>query len=175
LAYLAKPQIAELLEALRARQTAPHTAMVACICLATGARWGEAQALRPNSIKGNSKRVRVVPVTPSLIDAIREHWNQHGPFSNCIGVFRKLLLATSINPPRDQSSHILRHTFAAHFIMGGGHIVTLKEILGHASLSMTMRYAHLAPDHLNDAIRLGPMADFDTYSTPANAGNEKAL
>ncbi len=183
LAYLTKPQIAELLDALRARQTAPHTAMVACICLATGARWGEAQAIRPDSIKGNSlvfsntksKRVRVVPVSPSLIDAIRQHWNQHGPFSNCIGVFRKILLATSINPPRGQSSHILRHTFAAHFIMGGGHIVTLKEILGHASLSMTMRYAHLAPDHLNDAIRLGPMADFDTYSTPANAENEKAL
>jgi len=59
--------------------------------------------------------------------------------------------------------------------MGGGHIVTLKEILGHASLSMTMRYAHLAPDHLNDAISLGPMADFDTCSTPATAENEKAL
>jgi site-specific recombinase XerD len=53
---------------------------------------------------------------------------------------------------------ILRHTFAAHFIMGGGHIVTLKEILGHASLSMTMRYANLAPEHLNDAIRLGPLS-----------------
>ncbi|MCY1456872.1 hypothetical protein D9M71_741200 [compost metagenome] len=50
--------------------------------------------------------------------------------------------------------------------MGGGHIVTLKEILGHASLSMTMRYAHLAPEHLHDAIRLGPMADFTL--PPAN-------
>ncbi|MFU8428190.1 tyrosine-type recombinase/integrase, partial [Pseudomonas aeruginosa] len=37
----------------------------------------------------------------------------------------------------------LRHTFASHFIMNGGHIVTLQHILGHASLSMTMRYAHL--------------------------------
>lgn len=59
--------------------------------------------------------------------------------------------------------------------MGGGHIVTLKEILGHASLSMTMRYAHLAPEHLNDAIRLGPLAGFDTFSTPSKPGNEKAL
>ncbi len=169
LAYLTKPQIAELLEALCNRSTAPHTAMVAHICLATGARWGEAQALRPEAIKGNvlvfsntkSKRVRHVPVSPVLVDAIRKHWNQHGPFSNCIGVFRKVLLSTSINPPRGQASHILRHTFAAHFIMGGGHIVTLKEILGHASLSMTMRYAHLAPEHLHDAIRLGPLADFN--------------
>ena len=71
-----------------------------------------------------------------------------------------MLHLTSINPPKGQASHILRHTFAAHFIMGGGHIVTLKEILGHASLAMTMRYSHLAPEHLHDAIRLGPMADF---------------
>lgn len=105
-----------------------------------------------------SKRVRMVPVTPELVAAIKKHWQTYGPFTNCIGVFRLVLLSTSIKPPRGQASHILRHTFAAHFIMGGGHIVTLKEILGHASLNMTMRYAHLAPEHLNDAIRLGPLA-----------------
>lgn len=166
LAYLTKPQITELLDALKARSTSPHPALVARICLATGARWGEAQALRPDRIKGNalvfantkSKRVRMVPVTAELVAMIQGHWKQHGPFTNCIGVFRQVLLSTTINPPRGQASHILRHTFAAHFIMGGGHIVTLKEILGHASLNMTMRYAHLAPEHLNDAIRLGPLA-----------------
>lgn len=168
LAYLTKPQIVELLGALRSRTTAPHSYMVAVICLSTGARWGEAQALTPERIGSGvitfantkSKRVRAVPVSPSLVDSIRQHWAEHGPFSNCIGVFRKVLLETTINPPRGQSSHILRHTFAAHFIMGGGHIVTLKEILGHASLSMTMRYAHLSPGHLHEAIRLSPLADF---------------
>ena len=100
----------------------------------------------------------MVPVTPELVAAIKKHWQTYGPFTNCIGVFRLVLLSTSIKPPRGQASHILRHTFAAHFIMGGGHIVTLKEILGHASLNMTMRYAHLAPEHLHDAIRLGPLA-----------------
>ena len=167
LAYLTKPQIVELLEALRTRETAPHTYMVAVICLSTGARWGEAQALTPERLGAGvvtfantkSKRVRAVPVPSSLVDAIRKHWSTHGPFTNCLGVFRKVLLDTSINPPQGQSSHILRHTFAAHFIMGGGHIVTLKEILGHASLSMTMRYAHLAPEHLHEAIRLSPLAD----------------
>lgn len=97
-------------------------------------------------------------VTPELVAAIKKHWQTYGLFTNCIGVFRMVLLSTTIKPPRGQASHILRHTFAAHFIMGGGHIVTLKEILGHASLNMTMRYAHLAPEHLNDAIRLGPLA-----------------
>ncbi|RSH63893.1 integrase [Stutzerimonas stutzeri] len=170
LAYLTKPQIVELLAALDERVgTSPHPAMVARICLATGARWGEAQALRPERIRGNalvfantkSKRVRMVPVTSELVSAIKKHWQTYGPFTNCIGVFRLVLLSTSIKPPRGQASHILRHTFAAHFIMGGGHIVTLKEILGHASLNMTMRYAHLAPEHLHDAIRLGPLASIN--------------
>ena len=72
----------------------------------------------------------MVPVTAELVAMIQQHWKQHGPFTNCIGVFRQVLLSTTINPPRGQASHILRHTFAAHFIMGGGHIVTLNEILG---------------------------------------------
>ncbi len=41
--------------------------------------------------------------------------------------------------------HALRHTFASHFIMAGGNILTLQRLLGHADLKMTQRYAHLAP------------------------------
>lgn len=43
---------------------------------------------------------------------------------------------------------MLRHTFASHFMMAGGNILTLQKLLGHATLAMTMRYAHLSPDHL---------------------------
>ena len=44
--------------------------------------------------------------------------------------------------------HTLRHTFASHFIMAGGNILTLQKILGHSDVKMTMIYAHLAPDYL---------------------------
>lgn len=44
--------------------------------------------------------------------------------------------------------HMLRHTFASHFVMSGGNILALQKILGHSSLNMTMVYAHLAPDFL---------------------------
>lgn len=44
--------------------------------------------------------------------------------------------------------HDLRHTFASHFMMNGGNIYDLQKILGHTSLEMTQRYAHLAPEHL---------------------------
>lgn len=60
--------------------------------------------------------------------------------------------------PAGQSSHVLRHTFASHFIMNGGNILTLQKILGHTLLAMTMRYAHLSPDNLQDAMRFGPIA-----------------
>jgi integrase len=44
--------------------------------------------------------------------------------------------------------HDLRHTFASHFMMRGGSLYDLKEILGHSDIKMTMRYAHLSPQHL---------------------------
>ncbi len=46
--------------------------------------------------------------------------------------------------------HALRHTFASHFVMKGGNILTLQKILGHSDIKMTLRYAHLAPDFLGD-------------------------
>ena len=46
--------------------------------------------------------------------------------------------------------HALRHTFASHFIMQGGNILTLQKILGHSDVKMTLIYAHLAPDFLAD-------------------------
>jgi integrase len=44
--------------------------------------------------------------------------------------------------------HALRHTFASHFMMAGGNILALQKLLGHATIEMTMIYAHLAPDFM---------------------------
>ncbi len=41
--------------------------------------------------------------------------------------------------------HDLRHTFASHWVMKGGDLFKLQKILGHKTVQMTMRYAHLAP------------------------------
>jgi site-specific recombinase XerD len=43
-------------------------------------------------------------------------------------------------------------------MMGGGDILSLQRILGHSSITMTMRYAHLSPEHLESALRLSPLA-----------------
>ncbi len=44
--------------------------------------------------------------------------------------------------------HDLRHTFASHWVMNGGSLEDLKEVLGHSTIAMTQKYAHLSPDHL---------------------------
>jgi site-specific recombinase XerD len=48
--------------------------------------------------------------------------------------------------------HDLRHTFASHLVMAGANITSVKELMGHKTLAMTLRYAHLAPDFQRDAI-----------------------
>jgi site-specific recombinase XerD len=48
---------------------------------------------------------------------------------------------------RGYTWHCNRHTFASRLVMAGVDIRTLGELLGHKSLSMTMRYSHLAPAH----------------------------
>jgi site-specific recombinase XerD len=55
-------------------------------------------------------------------------------------------------------THVLRHTFASHYMMKGGDILTLQRVLGHASLAMTMKYAHFSPGHLADVVRLNPLS-----------------
>lgn len=42
--------------------------------------------------------------------------------------------------------HDLRHTFASHWVMNGGYLLKLQKILGHKTIQMTQRYAHLTPD-----------------------------
>jgi site-specific recombinase XerD len=48
--------------------------------------------------------------------------------------------------------HALRHTFASHFLMSGGSIVALQQLLGHAEVTTTMVYAHLSADFLGTEI-----------------------
>jgi len=43
-------------------------------------------------------------------------------------------------------------------MMKGRNILVLQRVLGHTDIKMTMRYAHFAPEHLEEAVRLNPLA-----------------
>jgi integrase len=54
----------------------------------------------------------------------------------------------------DFKIHDLRHTFASNLVMSGVDLMTVKELLGHKTIEMTLRYAHLAPDHKMRAVNI---------------------
>lgn len=77
----------------------------------------------------------------------------------CYGAFRSTLQRTGIELSAGQLTHVLRYTFASHFKMIGGNILVLHRLIGHTDIKMTMRYAHFAPDHLEDAVKFNPLAN----------------
>lgn len=126
---------------------------------------GEAEGLTLSRIhdgkltfsKTKSGKNRSIPVSAEFCNEIAEHLKVYGHFSNSLGAFRRALSAAKIYLPAGQSAHVLRHSFASHFMMNGGNILTLQKILGHSSINMTMRYAHLSKDHLYDALKYSPI------------------
>ncbi|MBD2786646.1 tyrosine-type recombinase/integrase [Xenorhabdus sp. DI] len=149
---------------------------VARICLATGARWGEAQSLSQSQVmpykvtftqtKGNKNRT--VPISKELYELLPKR--RGALFSNCYDAFENALKKAGIILPTGQCTHVLRHTFASHFMMNGGNILVLQQILGHSSIMMTMRYAHFAPDHLDAAVTLNP---YDQLKNSKKSGDGK--
>lgn len=147
-----------------------HVKLITRLALSTGARWSEAEELTIGQVhqgfvqfaKTKSGKVRSVPIDESLVEALRAHHKEHGSLNRVFGpawsAFREAIERAGIDLPNGQMTHSLRHTFASHFMMAGGNILTLQKILGHQSLTMTMRYAHLAPEHLQEAKRLNPLA-----------------
>ncbi|WGO84705.1 phage integrase [Arsenophonus apicola] len=162
LAFLYKDDIKRLLAACDDSQN-PDLGFVVRICLATGARWSEAQNLSQSQViphkvtftQTKSNKNRTVPISKTLYDSLPKR--KGALFSNGYDAFEGALKKAKITLPKGQRTHVLRHTFASHFMMNGGNILVLQQILGHSSIMMTMRYAHFAPEHLDVAVSLNPL------------------
>lgn len=161
LAFLYEDEIDRLLSACDASAN-PDLGIVVRICLATGARWSEAQDLRQSQIlpgrltftQTKSKKNRTVPISAQLQGLLPK--KRGALFSPAYEAFKAALKRAGIELPKGQRTHVLRHTFASHFMMRGGNILVLQQILGHSTIMMTMRYAHFAPSHLEAAVALNP-------------------
>jgi integrase len=62
-----------------------------------------------------------------------------------------------------------RHTFASQFVLAGGSLETLRRIMGHSTVLVTERYAHLQPDHFAEADLRRMTADFSAVAPAASA------
>ncbi|AUI88408.1 integrase [Vibrio azureus] len=131
------------------------------------ARWNEAAQLKGSQLSKfkvtftntKTKKNRSVPISEELYHEIFKPTSEK-LFQECYTPFCYILKnKLGVTLPSGQASHVLRHTFASHFMMNGGNILVLRDILGHADISMTMRYAHFAPDHLTEAISHNPLSN----------------
>jgi len=94
--------------------------------------------------KGTTKRPRRIDVPYVFYD-----YTEGKPYLN---VQRSFVTACKNAKIRDFRFHDLRHTFASQLVMAGIDLTTIRELLGHKTLTMTLRYAHLAPSHKVKAV-----------------------
>ncbi len=165
LSFLDNDQIQKLLKYC-SLSNSEHLLPVVKLALSTGARWNEANGLlkanllpdRVRFSQTKNGRSRVVPIDPDFSAWLSSVSIKDGErcFLDCRSSFRRAVKAAELELPRGQLTHVLRHTYASHFVMNGGDIVTLQKILGHSDLKITMRYAHLSPEYLSAARHFAP-------------------
>jgi len=149
---------------------APHIRAMVSVALHSGMRLGEILNLRWYDLDFSSGFILVrdskngesrhVPMDATLFALFRAYPHRLGTdlvFSSPAGGRIVDVRTGFLNSCKragliDLHFHDLRHTFASQFVMSGGDLYILKEILGHKSITMTQRYAHLSPTYKIKAI-----------------------
>lgn len=168
LRFLSKEEIASLIDACD-----PHLRPIAITALNTGMRKGEILNLTWDQVDlkhgfillvntKNGER-REIPINDTLretllgltrrLDVPYVFYDQKTgkPYQDIKRSFASACRRARI---RDFRIHDCRHTFASQLIMAGVDLTTVKELLGHKTITMTMRYAHLAPSHKVKAVAI---------------------
>lgn len=114
-------------------------------------------------VLGKGDKERMVPLAASSIHLLTRMRNESiVPLTKSIRVFgltRSQIwrivkrYSASANLPRHPSPHWLRHSFATHLLNGGADIRIIQELLGHARITTTQVYTHVALDRLRSAYK----------------------
>lgn len=95
---------------------------------------------------GHKAEPRFIPINKALREMLASMTKSSGPLfhypNNLNRDFEAACTAAGIDPVR---VHDLRHTYASHLAMGGIPLNTIRELLGHSNITMTLRYSHLCP------------------------------
>jgi integrase/recombinase XerC len=174
--FLPVDEMMDFLRSLPVREEAERRdAAILELLYSSGLRVGELVALTRESVSfeeetvrvlGKGRKVRIVPVGGKAIGALKEYLamrDASGGSDPSGALFRNMkggpLTARSVarildaalrraGVGRHLSPHGVRHSFATHLLESGADLRAIQEMLGHASLSTTQRYARVNVSHL---------------------------
>ena len=164
----------ELYPDLRSAIFIDHLKPLVILAINTGMRRGELFNLKWESISlgkasltieganAKSGKTRHIPLNKEAMQVLKD-WlgdnknpaglvfpSKNGtPLDNVKNSWRNLLQDAKI---KDFRWHDMRHHFASKLVMAGVDLNTVRELLGHSDYTMTLRYAHLAPEHKKEAV-----------------------
>ena len=174
--FLSADEIERLLSACRANQH-PFLYLFVRVLLLTGARKGEARLARwcdvnfekriwtvPRSKNGRSRRIVLSNAALEVLSDVRKKADMlmlpseaddflfTNPTTRTAyqSFYASWFVARDLAGLSDLRIHDLRHTFASLLINQGVSLYEVQTLLGHSSVQMTQRYAHLAPDLLQN-------------------------
>ena len=144
-------------------------------------RWADVDLLQRKLIvrgdNAKSGKTRYVPLNNEALKTL-QHWNTNSASTEWVfeghdgsrmltvkTSWKGVLLSAAIT---DFRWHDLRHHFASRLVMRGVDLNTVRELLGHSDLSMTVRYAHLSPEHKADAV--AKLCDSNEFSATHSRG-----
>jgi integrase len=165
LRFLSREEILRLV-----KYCSPHLQPIILTALNTGMRKGEILNLRwdqvdfkhgfislDNTKNAERREIPINQIVRETLQRIPRRLDSPYVFTDGKGKAYKDVkssFATALKKAgiKDFRFHDLRHTFASHLVMEGVDLTTVKELLGHKTLNMTLRYAHLAPGHKTRAV-----------------------
>ncbi|MBF0256870.1 MAG: site-specific integrase, partial [Gammaproteobacteria bacterium] len=175
--WLQKGEASRLIKEAEQSLTAPHLGPLVRLALNTGMRVQEMLGLEWSrvdlkngliylgGIHTKSKKRRSIPINKESREALlvqarfRAMECPDSPWVFChadgerIGsVKRSFATACKSTGIKDFRFHALRHTFAAWLVTAGVPLTGVRDLLGHSSITMTEKYAHLAPERVREAV-----------------------